>query len=109
VLHGGVDGDERRLAVRSLVGHGGSHRGSHRANHMSQLRMPAPTGHRGPPHPRASVGHASFRSSSAIGHGARNIRAASVRSAATASKSPRHGALTASRSCRSRPTPRPPQ
>jgi hypothetical protein len=63
VLHGGVDGDERRHAVRSLVGHGGSHR----ANHMSQPRMPAPTGHRGPPHPRASVGHASFRSSSAIG------------------------------------------
>jgi hypothetical protein len=40
VLHGGVDGDDRRHAVRSLVGHGGSHR----ANHMSQPRMPAPTG-----------------------------------------------------------------
>ena len=41
-----------------------------------------PQGHRRPPHPRASVGHASFRSSSAIRHDARNIRAASVRSAA---------------------------
>jgi hypothetical protein len=35
-----------------------------------------------PPHPRASVGHASSRSSSAIGRGARNTRAASARSAA---------------------------
>jgi hypothetical protein len=40
VLHGGVDGDDRRHAVHSLVGHGGSHR----ANHKSQPRMPAPTG-----------------------------------------------------------------
>jgi hypothetical protein len=29
VLHGGVDGDDRRHAVRSLVGHGGSHRANH--------------------------------------------------------------------------------
>ena len=83
---------------RSLVGH--------RANHISQPRMPAPTGHRGPPHPRASVGHASFRSSSAIGPWRSQYSRCVSPLSRHASKLPRHSALTASRLCnRSRPTP----